>query len=113
LSAEHRLATYGSLAPGRANHEQLDGLTGRWFDGHVRGTLKEQGWGAALGYQGIVLDEHGDDVEVQVFECSDLVGRWPLLDEFEGPGYERVIAVVRTSTGDVEASIYALAVSRS
>ena len=110
FSAEHRLATYGSLAPGGPNHGQLDGLKGRWFSGNVRGTLVEKGWGATLGYPGIVLEEHGHNVEVQVFECADLVRRWPLLDEFEGSGYERVIAVVRTSSGDVEASIYALAV---
>jgi gamma-glutamylcyclotransferase (GGCT)/AIG2-like uncharacterized protein YtfP len=110
FSGEHRLATYGSLAPGGPNHRQLDGLKGRWFAGNVRGTLVEKGWGAELGYPGIILEEHGHDVEVQVFECADLVGRWPLLDEFEGSGYERVIAVVRTSSGDFEASIYALAV---
>ena len=84
FSAEHRLATYGSLAPGGPNHQQLDGLKGRWFSGSVRGTLVEKGWGAELGYPGIVLDDHGYDVGVEVFECADLVGRWPLLDEFEG-----------------------------
>jgi gamma-glutamylcyclotransferase (GGCT)/AIG2-like uncharacterized protein YtfP len=47
-------------------------------------------------------------VEVEVFECADLLGHWPLLDNFEGPGYERVVALVRTSSGQVEASIYAL-----
>jgi len=40
-TAEHRLATYGTLAPGRPNHHQLDGLTGRWLEGHVNGTLVE------------------------------------------------------------------------
>lgn len=109
LTAEHRLATYGSLVPGGPNHGQLDGLIGRWLAGHVRGTLMDEGWGAELGYPGIVLDEHGDDVQVQVFECADLIGRWPLLDEFEGSGYERVITVVRTASAEFEASIYALA----
>lgn len=109
LSAGHRLATYGSLGPGGPNHRQLDGLKGRWFAGTVRGTLLEKGWGSELGYPGIVLGENGDDVDVQVFESVDLIGRWPLLDDFEGPGYKRVIAVVRTPSGDVEASIYALA----
>jgi len=108
FSADDRLATYGSLAPGRPNHHQLHGLNGRWFSGHVRGTLLEQGWGAELGYPGIILSDDGYDVEVEVFECADLVGHWPLLDDFEGPGYERVVALVRTSSGQVEASIYAL-----
>jgi hypothetical protein len=46
LDARHRLTTYGSLAPGRPNHHQLDGLEGRWSRGHVRGTLVDAGWGA-------------------------------------------------------------------
>jgi len=54
--ARHRLATYGSLAPGRRNHHQLDGLAGRWFRGYVRGTLVDAGWGAGLGYPALVLD---------------------------------------------------------
>jgi hypothetical protein len=40
-----RLATYGSLAPGRPNEGQLSDLTGRWLAGHVRGKLVEAGWG--------------------------------------------------------------------
>ena len=48
LTAHHRLATYGTLAPGRVNHHQLDGLEGQWLQGHVRGTLVASGWGADL-----------------------------------------------------------------
>jgi hypothetical protein len=47
-----RLATYGSLAPGRPNEGQLSDLTGRWLVGHVRGKLVEAGWGAELGFPG-------------------------------------------------------------
>ena len=43
---EIRLATYGTLAPGRQNHGQLSDLPGRWLVGHVRGSLIEAGWGA-------------------------------------------------------------------
>lgn len=60
--AHFRLATYGSLAPGRANAHQLDGLTGRWIEGEVRGTLVAEGWGSALGYPAIVLDADGPEV---------------------------------------------------
>ena len=38
-TAFYRLATYGTLAPGRPNQHQLDGLEGRWFAGHVNGML--------------------------------------------------------------------------
>ena len=104
----HRLATYGTLAPGRPNHHQLDGLAGRWLEGHVRGALVEAGWGADLGFPALVLDPAGPAVAVHVFESADLPAHWPRLDEFEGPGYERVVCTVHTPGGDVSASIYVL-----
>jgi gamma-glutamylcyclotransferase (GGCT)/AIG2-like uncharacterized protein YtfP len=102
----HRLATYGTLAPGRANHHQLDGLDGRWFRGQVRGALVDTGWGAALGYPALVLDPEGPDVEVDVFESVDLPARWARLDDFEGSGYARVATTVSTADGSVDACIY-------
>jgi gamma-glutamylcyclotransferase (GGCT)/AIG2-like uncharacterized protein YtfP len=107
---ETRLATYGTLAPGRPNHGQLRSLPGRWLVGHVRGSLVEDGWGAALGYPGLILDSDDDrHVEVHVFESAALVNHWDRLDAFEGPGYRRVTVDVATSTGVVPASIYVLA----
>ncbi|HEX3833050.1 MAG TPA: gamma-glutamylcyclotransferase [Solirubrobacteraceae bacterium] len=106
---EIRLATYGTLAPGRQNHHQLDGLPGRWLTGHVHGTLNQAGWGAKLGYPGLTLDPGGSPVEVYVFESSALPRHWDRLDAFEGPGYVRIAAEVSTAEGDLPASIYVLA----
>jgi gamma-glutamylcyclotransferase (GGCT)/AIG2-like uncharacterized protein YtfP len=103
---DHRLATYGTLAPGQPNHHQLDGLVGRWTEGHVRGRLVKSGWGAALGYPALVLDPEGSSVTVQVFESADLPAHWARLDHFEGAGYERVDVEVRTPAGPVAASVY-------
>jgi gamma-glutamylcyclotransferase (GGCT)/AIG2-like uncharacterized protein YtfP len=107
-SAVHRLATYGSLAPTGPNHHQLDGLDGRWLDGHVRGRLVNAGWGAGLGYPALILDPEGPEVPVQVFESVDLPDHWSRLDDFEGPGYQRIVTRVHTSAGDVDAFIYSL-----
>ena len=107
--AETRLAVYGTLAPGRANHHQLAGLRGRWRKGTVRGRRFESGWGAALGYPGLILDEQGDAVEVQLFEAPDLPAHWQRLDEFEGSGYQRVTVAVALADGTLPASIYVLA----
>jgi gamma-glutamylcyclotransferase (GGCT)/AIG2-like uncharacterized protein YtfP len=107
-TALHRLATYGSLAPSRPNHHQLDELEGRWFAGHVNGLLVHAGWGAGLGYPALVLDPNGSAIRVDVFESADLPAHWERLDAFEGPGYQRVVTLVRTSLGDVDASIYVL-----
>jgi gamma-glutamylcyclotransferase (GGCT)/AIG2-like uncharacterized protein YtfP len=100
---------YGSLAPGRPNHQQLNGLSGRWIEGTVRGQLLQEGWGAELGYPGIVLDLDGPAVGVQLFESSDLPDHWTRLDEFEGSGYRRTVTTVSTAEGDLLASIYILA----
>jgi gamma-glutamylcyclotransferase (GGCT)/AIG2-like uncharacterized protein YtfP len=104
-----RLATYGSLAPGRANHLQLAGLKGQWFKAIVRGDLIQAGWGADLGFPGLVLDPTGGTVEVDVFEAVDLSEHWGRLDAFEGEGYRRVLAQVETANGIIDAWIYVLA----
>ena len=101
-----RLITYGTLSPGRANHHELSGLRGRWRQGTVRGRLFAAGWGAALGYPGLVLDPQGPVVEVHLLESPDLPDHWPRLDAFEGPGYRRVVTRVTTADGALDAWIY-------
>ncbi len=105
-SPDTRLASYGTLAPGRVNHHQLDGLTGDWRQGVVRGTLVPEGWGATLGYPALVLDAGGAAVEVWLFESADLPAHWARLDDFEGDGYRRVVATVETAGGVTDAWIY-------
>jgi gamma-glutamylcyclotransferase (GGCT)/AIG2-like uncharacterized protein YtfP len=108
-AADTRLATYGTLAPGRVNHHQLAGLKGRWQQGTVRGRLVDAGWGAALGHPGLVLDPLGPVVEVYLFESAELPDNWSRLDEFEGTGYRRVVTQVRTANGELDAWIYVIA----
>jgi len=105
-SADTCLATYGTLAPGRPNHNQLTDLEGNWRRGTVRGKLVEVGWGAELGFPGLVLDPSGNIIEVYIFESLDLPDHWRRLDEFEGAGYRRAVTLVSTSDGDRDASIY-------
>ena len=104
-----RLATYGTLAPGRTNHDQLSDLPGRWLAGRVRGSLIDAGWGAELGYPALILDADGSLIDVDVFESPALGRHWPRLDVFEGPGYRRVAVDVATAEGVLPASIYVLA----
>ena len=105
-ATDTRFATYGTLAPGRANHRQLAALKGRWRKGMVRGRLVAAGWGAALGYPGLLLDPLAPAVEVHLFESPELPDHWSRLDEFEGTGYRRVVTRVRTAGGEVDAWIY-------
>jgi gamma-glutamylcyclotransferase (GGCT)/AIG2-like uncharacterized protein YtfP len=112
-AADTRLATYGTLAPGRVNHHQLAGLEGHWQQGTVRGWLGAAGWAAPLGYPGLLLDPSGPLVDVYLFESPDLPDHWPRLDAFEGTDYRRVVTQVRTADGEVPAWIYVLAAGNS
>ncbi len=107
-AADTRLATYGTQAPGRVNSHQLVDLDGFWRQGTVRGRLIEAGWGAKLGFPGLILDPAGQPVEVHLFESPELPEHWLRLDAFEGAGYRRVVAQVCTSDGDLEAWIYVI-----
>ena len=104
-----RLFVYGTLAPGRPNEHILANVPGEWEPAFVSGRLLEEGWGAAAGYPGIVLDQQGSDVRGFLFSADALAEHWARLDQFEGPGYERVHATVKRKDGTtVEAYIYAL-----
>ena len=107
-AADTRLATYGTLAPGRVNNHQLADLKGTWRQGTVTGRLVEAGWGAELGYPGLILDPSAQPIEVHIFQSLDLPDHWPRLDAFEGAGYRRVITQVRTPDGDLDVSIYVI-----
>jgi gamma-glutamylcyclotransferase (GGCT)/AIG2-like uncharacterized protein YtfP len=104
-----RLFVYGTLAPGKPNAHVLAQVPGTWAPACVRGTLHQEGWGAAAGYPGIVLDALGDEVQGLVFSSDALPEHWPRLDEFEGEGYERVLTSATLRDGAVvEAYVYQL-----
>lgn len=110
----HRLFVYGTLAPGRPNEHVLADIPGEWEPATVTGRLLEQGWGAAVGYPGIVLDAHGSEVQGLLFSSDCLDKHWSRLDEFEGAGYERVLTLAKRRDGTtVDAYIYRLSGSPS
>jgi gamma-glutamylcyclotransferase (GGCT)/AIG2-like uncharacterized protein YtfP len=108
-TVDTRLATYGSLAPGSVNGDQLAPIEGTWREGIVRGHLLEAGWGTGMGYPGIVLDPGGPEVDVWLLESAELPAHLERLDDFEGDGYARVVTTVSTEDGDIDAWIYVLA----
>lgn len=104
-----KLFVYGTLGPDRPNEHVLGAIGGSWETATVSGTLREEGWGAELGYPGIELDEHGGEVEGFIFTSENLSGHWANLDEFEGEAYRRVLTKVKLKDGrKVDAYIYAL-----
>jgi gamma-glutamylcyclotransferase (GGCT)/AIG2-like uncharacterized protein YtfP len=106
MNAETRLATYGTLAPGKPNHHQLAGLKGEWIKGTVQGALVDKGWGAALGYPAIALDRQLQTVAVDMFVSDDLPAHWARLDAFEGGEYRRVVVQVKANGTELPAYIY-------
>ena len=100
-----RLFVYGTLGPGRPNEHVLSEIGGTWEEAFVNGYLKPQGWGADMGYPGIVLDENGDEVKGFVFCSDNLHKHWDVLDDFEGVEYERVLTDVKVR-GETAVSAY-------
>ncbi len=104
-----RLFTYGSLQPGGPNEHELGSIEGEWEPAVLRGRLVDAGWGANLGYPGLVIDDDGVDIHGYVFSSSHLQSEWTRLDELEGADYERTIASVALANGKtVRAHVYVL-----
>ena len=68
----------------------------------------EAGWGAAMGYPGLILDDATDEIAVQILTSHDLPDHWARLDAFEGPGYRRRVAQCATVIGMIAANTYTL-----
>lgn len=109
LGAERRLAVYGSLAPGRSNHHQLQHLRGEWQSGFsVRGDLLDHGWGAGIGFPALRWSMAGPPVAIELFVADELPRHWPRLDEFEGADYLRIVVPVLSDNDLVTvANVYA------
>lgn len=104
-----RLFVYGTLQPGGPNEHVLSAIDGEWTLAVVKGKLVKAGWGADMGYPGLVIDDSGSEIQGYVFAASNLSDRWLELDEFEGEGYERVLATVKLLNGEyVPAHVYVL-----
>ena len=104
-----RLFVYGTLAPGRPNEHVLSEIGGSWEAATVTGKLYPKGWGAEMGYPGIVLDEHGNEIQGFLFSSEKLSDHWVRIDDFEGESYERVLTVVKLKDNrTVNAYIYTL-----
>ncbi len=104
-----RLFIYGSLQPGGPNEHILADVDGEWLPAVVMGRLVDKGWGASMGFPGLVIDAAGTAIEGYVLSAENLGDKWAELDAFEGEEYERVVTVARLRNGDeIETFVYAL-----
>ena len=71
------------------------------------GSMLDVGWGAEHGYPALALRSDGPEVAGFLFTTPALAAHWSALDEFEGPGYTRVLAQARREDGElVETWVY-------
>ncbi len=105
----HRLAVYGTLAPGQPNHHIVAPLGGAWTDGFIEGELLPVGWGAPLGYWAFRPRVGGTAVAVHVLTAPGLATAWPTLDRFEGPEYQRIVVPVFSPGQAGERRLYTVA----
>ena len=77
--------------------------------GSVKGFLKEAGWGAEIGFPGLMLSPDGPTVDGYIFSSEQLNTLWNSLDKFEGSEYQRVLTEVTLENGQIQlAYVYAL-----
>ena len=102
-----RLFVYGTLQPGQPNEHELASISGEWSKAQVRGRLVDVGWGAYLGFPGLVIDASADWVAGHVLASATLHREWLRLDAFEGVGYERVVTTITLESGEeADAHVY-------
>lgn len=93
-----RLAAYGSLRRGEANHREVAELGGRWLTGRVRGHF-ERATERTGGWPALTPDARGEPCAVEVLESPALATHWERLDAFEGEPYRRELVVVELEGG--------------
>ncbi|MEG0558096.1 MAG: gamma-glutamylcyclotransferase, partial [Comamonas sp.] len=104
-----RLFVYGTLGPGRPNEHVMLNIGGNWAPAMLKGRLEHAGWGAEMGFPGLVIAEDGDEIHGHVFASENFPAHWAALDEFEGAEYQRVLTQVTLADGTlIEAYVYAL-----
>lgn len=100
--SSHYLVVYGTLAPGRVNHNQVEHIAGTWRDDvFVEGELLKTGWGIQFGYPMIRWIPGGAKVPSYLLISEVLPSYWKDLDYFEGSEYCRILVPVYDEQGFV------------
>lgn len=99
---ENKLIIYGTLAPGKPNHHKMTHIKGEWKPAILKGgKLETKGWGADLGFNGFIPAPENEqtDIPCYVLFSDELNQNWAALDEFEGEGYKRILAIYDLENG--------------
>ncbi len=96
----NQLFVYGTLCPNRENAHILGEIGGDWEKASVHGTVHILDWGPDQGLPALVLNEQDSQIEGYLFSTEKLQHNWQILDDFEGPQYERVQVTVFLASGE-------------
>jgi gamma-glutamylcyclotransferase (GGCT)/AIG2-like uncharacterized protein YtfP len=99
FAASRRLAVYGSLAPGEANHHLIADLPGTWEEGVVTGMLRTRDTDPATAFPVLQWRAGGPPVPASLFVSDALPQHWARLDAFEGESYRRILVPVQSGDG--------------
>jgi gamma-glutamylcyclotransferase (GGCT)/AIG2-like uncharacterized protein YtfP len=92
----NRLAIYGTLRRGGANHRIIEHIAGEWTEGFVCGRIEKY-----YGFPFFIWDEGGDKIPVEVLSSSELCESWERIDRFEGVWYHRNLIPVYDSVDNI------------
>jgi gamma-glutamylcyclotransferase (GGCT)/AIG2-like uncharacterized protein YtfP len=98
---DERLVIYGTLAPGKPNHNVIEDLSGDYRDCSVHGRISE-----VDGLPYFTWAPSEASLEAQLFSSRQLPDKWDDLDQFEGDGYKRRLIPATVGDGLTVASIY-------
>lgn len=93
------LIIYGTLAPGRSNHSEVENIKGEWKKGMVKGKLLTVGDGY-VAFQHAQTGEE-ENIEAFVLFSEEWMDNWCCLDEFEGEDYLRILAKYELNNGEI------------
>lgn len=99
---ENVLIIYGTLAPGKPNHRKVSHIRGEWKPAVIKGgKLDKRGWGAEMGFDGFTPCQAADqkDIDAMILYAGELMDNYAVLDEFEGAGYQRILARFELENG--------------
>jgi gamma-glutamylcyclotransferase (GGCT)/AIG2-like uncharacterized protein YtfP len=100
-----RLFVYGSLRLGHSARNLVDPFIREWTPATVRGSM----YAFTSGYPGVVLDANHGIVMGELLTLRDFAVCLPVLDDYEGTGYTRVMVECEHVGGPTWTRIYVLA----
>lgn len=106
-SPSHRLAVYGTLAPGEVNHFVIEPAGGIWRDVSLEGEMGE--W---AGYPMFEWVTPGETIAASLVESDTLPSFWSRLDEFETKRYSRHLVPFTSTAGKGVTNCYVRAADR-